>query len=69
MNTLQGPGNPAEKEAAAARANFPIPPACGIYYYEVQILDKGARGYEAPGPNQCSASLLRLIVGILALGK
>ena len=40
-----GPNTQGEKEAAAARANHPIPPACGIYYYEVTILDKGYKGY------------------------
>ncbi|TFK57664.1 SPRY-domain-containing protein [Heliocybe sulcata] len=33
-----------DKEAAAARTNHPIPPACGIYYYEVMIIAKGTRG-------------------------
>ena len=40
-----GPSSAGEKEAAAARANYPIPPACGIYYYEVSIESKGAKGY------------------------
>ena len=39
-----GPNSQGEREAAAARANHPIPPACGIYYYEVTILDKGFKG-------------------------
>jgi hypothetical protein len=29
-----------DKDAAAARTIHPIPPACGIYYYEVEILGK-----------------------------
>lgn len=32
------------KEAAAARANHPIPPECIIYYFEVTILNKGRKG-------------------------
>lgn len=42
---VSGPSSTGEKEAAAARANHPIPPACGIYYYEVTITDKGVKGY------------------------
>lgn len=42
---LIGPTSQGEKEAAAARANHHIPPACGIYYYEVTIIDKGFKGY------------------------
>jgi len=40
------PGGPCtgDKEAAAARANHSIPPACGIYYYEVEIVNKGQKG-------------------------
>ncbi|KZT42837.1 SPRY-domain-containing protein [Sistotremastrum suecicum HHB10207 ss-3] len=33
-----------KESAAAARTNVSIPPACGIYYYEVLILDKGTKG-------------------------
>ena len=33
-----------DKDAAAARANHSIPPACGIYYYEVEIVNKGQKG-------------------------
>ncbi|PVG00698.1 SPRY-domain-containing protein [Serendipita vermifera] len=32
------------REAAAVRAECPIPAACGIYYYEVTVLDKGNKG-------------------------
>ena len=34
----------ADKEAAAVRTNCPMPRVCGIYYYEVEIIDKGAKG-------------------------
>lgn len=35
----------AEHEAAAARADCPMPPQCGIYYYEVMIVHKPKEGY------------------------
>ena len=38
-----------DHEAAAARTDFPMPPQCGVYYYEVSILSKGKEGsVEAP---------------------
>jgi hypothetical protein len=36
--------NKHEHEAGAARADHPIPPQCGIYYYEVTILNKSKEG-------------------------
>lgn len=42
--TLYGPSCIGERDSAAARANYSIPPACGIYYYEVEILHKGTKG-------------------------
>lgn len=33
-----------DHEAAAGRADFAIPPQCGIYYYEVSILSQGKEG-------------------------
>lgn len=42
--TFIGPSCMGDKDSAAARANHPIPPACGIYYYEVEILNKGGKG-------------------------
>ena len=33
-----------QHEAAAARTDHPIPPQCGIYYYEVTIISKGKDG-------------------------
>ncbi|KAL9613142.1 MAG: hypothetical protein Q9167_002307 [Letrouitia subvulpina] len=33
-----------DHEAAAARTDYPMPPQCGIYYYEVTILAKGKEG-------------------------
>jgi len=40
-----GQVNKHDHEAAAARADHPIPPQCGIYYYEVTILNKSKDGY------------------------
>jgi hypothetical protein len=34
----------ASDEAAAVRADHPMPRACGIYYYEVTILSRGKEG-------------------------
>ena len=33
-----------DHEAAATRTDNPMPPACGIYYYEVTVLQKGKDG-------------------------
>ena len=33
-----------DHEAAAARADHPMPPQCGIYYFEVTIISKGKEG-------------------------
>lgn len=38
--TYQGSSSNSDKDAAAARTIFPIPPACGIYYYEVEVTSK-----------------------------
>ena len=40
-----GPGKTHEHEAAATRADHPMPPQCGIYYYEVTMVSKGKEGY------------------------
>ena len=34
-----------DHEAAAARTDHPMPPQCGIYYYEAIIISKGKEGY------------------------
>ena len=34
-----------DHEAAAARTDHPMPPQCGIYYYEATIISKGKEGY------------------------
>jgi hypothetical protein len=45
MNDTTGPSSSGEKDAAAARTAHCIPPACGIYFYEVEIVSKGQKGY------------------------
>ncbi|KAJ7456433.1 concanavalin A-like lectin/glucanase domain-containing protein [Mycena latifolia] len=47
--TYQGASSNGDKDAAAARTTHPIPPACGIYYYEVDILSKGNKGHISIG--------------------
>ncbi|KAK9464739.1 concanavalin A-like lectin/glucanase domain-containing protein [Lipomyces arxii] len=38
-----------EQEAAAIRANHPIPPQCGLFYFEIKILSRGKDGFIAVG--------------------
>ncbi|MCJ1350302.1 MAG: hypothetical protein MMC33_000283 [Icmadophila ericetorum] len=49
-----------EHEAAAARTDHPIPPQCGIYYYEVTIISKGKDGMIGVGFSGPKASLEKL---------
>lgn len=55
-----GPVNKHEHEAAAVRANHPMPPQCGIYYFEVTILSKSKDGMIGVGFSSSKASLERL---------
>lgn len=57
--TVHG-SNPQNKEAAAARTDFPIPAACGTYYYEIEILNKGQLGHISIGFSAGTARLSRL---------
>ncbi|KAF8338141.1 uncharacterized protein EI90DRAFT_3151929 [Cantharellus anzutake] len=50
----------ADKDAAAIRANHPMPRACGIYYYEVEIISKGHKGHIGIGFGTRRVSLSRL---------
>jgi Ran-binding protein 9/10 len=34
-----------DSAAASVRTNHPIPPSCGIYYFEIEILSKGVHGH------------------------
>eukprot|EP00912_Choanoflagellata_sp_UC4_P001560 UC4_evm1s991 len=43
-----------EKDAVSVRANRPLPPACGLYYYEIKIINRGRQGFIAVG--LCSES-------------
>lgn len=43
-----GPLRTHDHEAAAARTDHPMPPQCGIYYYEVEIISKGKEGFVLP---------------------
>ncbi|KAK7064734.1 Ran-binding protein, partial [Favolaschia claudopus] len=47
--TYQGASCNGDKDAAAIRTTHPIPHACGIYYYEVDILSKGNKGHISIG--------------------
>ncbi|XP_057378371.1 ran-binding protein 10-like isoform X1 [Daphnia carinata] len=46
--TYQGYGK-TQMDAASVRATHPIPSSCGLYYFEVKILDKGNDGYIGVG--------------------
>ncbi|THU90771.1 SPRY-domain-containing protein [Dendrothele bispora CBS 962.96] len=46
--TFQSVATGSESNAAAARTVQPIPPACGIYYYEVKIHSKGQKAFAGP---------------------
>lgn len=58
--TYHGPAASSEREAAAARTNHPIPPACGVFYYEVKIIQKGQRGFISIGFSAPDVKLYRL---------
>ncbi|KAK2736428.1 hypothetical protein FQN57_000761 [Myotisia sp. PD_48] len=55
-----GPTNKHEHEAAAVRADYPMPPQCGIYYFEITILAKQKEGMIAIGFSNSQALLERL---------
>lgn len=57
--TYTGPGK-THKDAAAIRTDYVIPPACGIYYYEVKIISKGRDGYMGIGLSKSEVQLCRL---------
>lgn len=43
-----GPVHKHDHEAAALRADHPMPPQCGIYYFEIKIESKPKEGYVVP---------------------
>ena len=54
-----GPGR-SDSDAASIRSTLPVPPQVGIYYFEVQVNNRGKDGYIAVGYAIKSASLGRL---------
>ncbi|KAJ9226110.1 hypothetical protein DTO027B5_8095 [Paecilomyces variotii] len=55
-----GPPNKHDHEAAAVRADYPMPPQCGIYYFEITILSKSKEGMIGIGFSSSKASVERL---------
>ena len=55
-----GPSKTLDNEAASTRSDNPMPPQCGIYYYEVSIISKGKEGMIGVGFSGASASLEKL---------
>lgn len=53
-----GPVHKHDHEAAALRADNPMPPQCGIYYFEIKIESKPKEGYVHFAKNDCSFSQL-----------
>ncbi|KAG8907592.1 hypothetical protein FRB99_003516 [Tulasnella sp. 403] len=49
LTFLGSQGSVDKEEAASARTNHPIPSICGVYYYEVRILNKGNKGHIGVG--------------------
>ena len=44
-----GPGTE-DKHAASVRADTPVPPDCGLYYYEVTVINRGRDGFIGARP-------------------
>ncbi|KAI8817776.1 concanavalin A-like lectin/glucanase domain-containing protein [Fimicolochytrium jonesii] len=57
--TYTGPGQ-MDAHAAAVRTNYPIPPQCGLFYYEVTIISKGREGFIGIGLCAHNVQLNRL---------
>ncbi|CAG7917347.1 unnamed protein product [Penicillium olsonii] len=55
-----GPVHKHDHEAAALRADHPMPPQCGIYYFEVKIESKPKEGMIGIGFSSTKASVERL---------
>ncbi|CAI2173173.1 5233_t:CDS:2, partial [Funneliformis geosporum] len=49
-----------DNEFLPVRANFPIPEQCGLFYFEVDIIDKGKKGEIGIGFCTKSASLNKM---------
>lgn len=59
FSTCEGHGK-THKDAASVRATHPIPPACGLYYFEVKIVSKGRDGYMGIGLSAQGVNMNRL---------
>lgn len=55
-----GSGKNGDRDAAAVRANRPMPSSCGIYYFEIEIVSKGQSGYIGVGFSALNVILSRL---------
>uniref|UniRef100_A0A914HEC0 Ran-binding protein 9 n=1 Tax=Globodera rostochiensis TaxID=31243 RepID=A0A914HEC0_GLORO len=53
-------GTQNSKDAAAVRANRPIPRSCIVFYFEITVVNKGTGGYMGIGLSEKSVSLNRL---------
>lgn len=49
-----------DRDAASVRANCPIPTSVGLFYFEVEIVDAGQRGYIGIGLSGKRVNLSRL---------
>ncbi|GAA5985958.1 hypothetical protein JCM10908_006348 [Rhodotorula pacifica] len=58
--SFAGSAKNGDRDAAAVRANRPVPSQAGVYYFEVKVLDKGVSGYIGIGLCHKSVSLSRL---------
>ncbi|GAA5863677.1 hypothetical protein JCM3774_001211 [Rhodotorula dairenensis] len=58
--SFAGSAKNGDRDAAAIRANRPVPSQAGVYYFEVKVLDKGVSGYIGIGLCHRSVSLSRL---------
>jgi len=54
-----GPGN-SDEDAAALRANQPIPSTAALYYFEVEVVSQGRDGFIGIGLSAATVSLARL---------
>ncbi|GAA5833763.1 hypothetical protein JCM3766R1_000091 [Sporobolomyces carnicolor] len=58
--TFQGSAKYGDRDAAAVRADQPVPCESGVYYFEMTVLNKGVSGYIGVGLSHRSVSLSRL---------
>eukprot|EP00794_Sanderia_malayensis_P018744 gene18744-20633_t len=48
------------KDAASVRTTYPIPAACGLYYFEIKVISKGRDGYIGVGLSSQGVNMNRL---------